>query len=43
MPDADVALEVINGISFLTPLWLRIPRVALIHHIHRAHYADDSG
>jgi glycosyltransferase involved in cell wall biosynthesis len=43
VPDADVALEVINGISFLTPLWLRIPRVALIHHIHRPHYADELG
>ncbi len=43
VPDADVALEVINGISFLTPLWLRIPHVSLIHHIHRSHYADELG
>jgi glycosyltransferase involved in cell wall biosynthesis/O-antigen/teichoic acid export membrane protein len=43
VPDADVALEVINGISFVTPLWLRLPRVSLIHHIHRAHYADELG
>src|SRR5689334_5778435 len=41
--DADVALEVFNGISFLTPLWLKLPRVTLIHHIHRAHYADELG
>jgi glycosyltransferase involved in cell wall biosynthesis len=33
--DADVVLEVINGITFLTPLWLRKPRVAMIHHVHR--------
>jgi glycosyltransferase involved in cell wall biosynthesis len=33
--DADVVLEVINGITFLTPLWLRKPRVALVHHVHR--------
>ena len=34
--DADVVLEVINGITFLTPLWLRRkPRVAMIHHVHR--------
>lgn len=34
--DADVALEVIDGIGFLTPLWLRRPRVALVHHVGRA-------
>jgi glycosyltransferase involved in cell wall biosynthesis len=33
--DADVVLEVINGITFLTPLWLRKPRVAMVHHVHR--------
>ena len=33
--DADVVFEVINGITFLTPLWLRKPRVALVHHVHR--------
>jgi glycosyltransferase involved in cell wall biosynthesis len=43
VPDADVVLEVFNGISFLTPLWLRKPHVTLIHHIHRAHYADELG
>jgi glycosyltransferase involved in cell wall biosynthesis/O-antigen/teichoic acid export membrane protein len=43
VPHADVVLEVFNGISFLTPLWLRRPRVTLIHHIHRAHYADELG
>jgi len=43
VPDADVVLEVFNGISFLTPLWLRQPHVTLIHHIHRAHYADELG
>lgn len=40
---ADVALEVINGITFLTPLWLRTPRLALIHHIHRDHYVQEMG
>src|SRR5687768_276151 len=43
VPDADVVLEVINGITFLTPLWLRLPRVALIHHVHREHYAQELG
>ena len=41
--DADVVLEVINGIAFLTPLWLRKPRVALVHHVHRDHYVDEMG
>jgi len=41
--DADVALEVINGIAFLTPLWLRRPRVALVHHVHRDHYVTELG
>src|SRR5918994_6104459 len=27
--EADVVLEVVNGITFLTPLWLRKPRVAM--------------
>jgi glycosyltransferase involved in cell wall biosynthesis len=33
--DADVVVEVINGITFLTPLWLRKPRVGMLHHVHR--------
>jgi glycosyltransferase involved in cell wall biosynthesis len=43
VPDADVVLEVINGITFLTPLWCRLPRVTLIHHIHRDHYVRELG
>src|SRR4051794_29991766 len=43
VPDADVVLEVVNGITFLTPLWLRTPRVTLIHHIHRDHYVREMG
>jgi glycosyltransferase involved in cell wall biosynthesis/O-antigen/teichoic acid export membrane protein len=43
VPDADVVLEIFNGISFLTPLWLRTPRVVLVHHIHRQHYAAELG
>jgi glycosyltransferase involved in cell wall biosynthesis len=38
-----VVLEVVNGITFLTPLWLRKPRVTLIHHIHRDHYVREMG
>jgi glycosyltransferase involved in cell wall biosynthesis len=41
--DADVVCEVINGITFLTPLWLRKPRVALVHHVHRELYMGEFG
>jgi glycosyltransferase involved in cell wall biosynthesis/O-antigen/teichoic acid export membrane protein len=43
VPDADVVLEVVNGITFLTPLWLRTPRLTLVHHIHRRHYREELG
>ena len=43
VPDADVVLEVVNGITFLTPLWLRLPRLTLIHHVHREHYEQELG
>ena len=43
VPDPDVVLEVVNGITFLTPLWLRTPRVPLVHHVHREHYAEELG
>jgi glycosyltransferase involved in cell wall biosynthesis len=41
--DADVVLEVINGIAFLTPLWLHKPRVAMVHHVHRDLYTGEFG
>ncbi|HWK28883.1 MAG TPA: glycosyltransferase [Solirubrobacter sp.] len=41
--DADVVLEVVNGITFLTPLWCRTPRVTLVHHVHRDHYVAELG
>ena len=40
---ADVVFEVINGITFLTPIWMDIPRVGMIHHIHREHYVREMG
>src|SRR3954462_6829776 len=43
VPDADVALEVVNGITFLTPLWMSTPRGTLIHHGHRDHYVAEMG
>jgi glycosyltransferase involved in cell wall biosynthesis len=39
--DADVVVEVINGITFLTPLWLRKPRVAMLHHVHRELFLEE--
>jgi glycosyltransferase involved in cell wall biosynthesis len=42
--DADIVLEIINGIAFFTPLWrLRRPRVALVHHVHRDMYVEELG
>ncbi|MFZ0088451.1 MAG: glycosyltransferase family 4 protein, partial [Solirubrobacteraceae bacterium] len=43
VPDADVVLEVVNGITFLTPLWCRTPRVTLVHHIHSDHFVRELG
>ena len=43
VPDADVVLEVINGITFLTPVWLRTPHVGLVHHVHTDHYEREMG
>jgi glycosyltransferase involved in cell wall biosynthesis/O-antigen/teichoic acid export membrane protein len=43
--DADVVLEVVNGIAFLSPLWfwLKAPTVALVHHVHQDHYVAEMG
>jgi glycosyltransferase involved in cell wall biosynthesis len=41
--DADIVFEVINGITFLTPLWMRKPRVAIVHHPHRALFVGEFG
>ncbi|MBE2316398.1 glycosyltransferase [Solirubrobacter sp. CPCC 204708] len=42
--EADVVLEVVNGIVFWTPLWLGgKPRVTLVHHVHRDHYVTELG
>jgi glycosyltransferase involved in cell wall biosynthesis/O-antigen/teichoic acid export membrane protein len=43
VPDPDVTVEVVNGVTFLTPLWLRTPRVTLLQHIHREHYVRELG
>jgi glycosyltransferase involved in cell wall biosynthesis/O-antigen/teichoic acid export membrane protein len=42
--DADVVLEIVNGIAFFTPLWrLRRPRVVVVHHVHRDMYVAELG
>jgi glycosyltransferase involved in cell wall biosynthesis/O-antigen/teichoic acid export membrane protein len=41
--DADIVVEIVNGIAFFTPLWLRRPRVALVHHVHRRMYIEEYG
>jgi glycosyltransferase involved in cell wall biosynthesis/O-antigen/teichoic acid export membrane protein len=43
VPDPDVAVEMVNGITFLTPLWMRTPRVTVIQHVHRDHYVEEMG
>ena len=43
VPEPDVTLEIINGITWLTPLWLRSPRVAVVHHVHREQYISELG
>lgn len=43
IPKADVTLEIINGICWMTPLWHRGPCVSLIHHVHKSMYMDEMG
>ncbi|MFA9288657.1 MAG: glycosyltransferase [Weeksellaceae bacterium] len=31
----DIIIESVNGVPFFTPLYTRIPKVAVIHHIHQ--------
>jgi glycosyltransferase involved in cell wall biosynthesis/O-antigen/teichoic acid export membrane protein len=43
--DADVVLEVCNGIAFFSTLWrwLRAPRTLLVFHVHQEHYVAELG
>ena len=43
--DADVVLEVVNGVAFCSPLWwwLKAPTVALVQHVHQEHYVVEMG
>ena len=40
---ADAVIEIVNGISFLAPLWTRLPHVAWVHHVHRRQYLLELG
>ncbi len=43
--DADVIVEMVNGIAFFTPLWwwLKAPAVAFVQHVHEGHYVAELG
>jgi glycosyltransferase involved in cell wall biosynthesis/O-antigen/teichoic acid export membrane protein len=43
--DADIVLEVCNGIAFFTTFWrwLRLPRLLLVFHVHQEHYVTELG
>lgn len=41
LPKADVTLEIINGICWMSPIWYRRPRVTLIHHVHKGQYHEE--
>lgn len=32
--DADLVVDVVNGMPFFSPLWRRGPRLCLVHHVH---------
>lgn len=32
--DADLVVDVVNGMPFFSPLWRRKPRLCLVHHVH---------
>jgi glycosyltransferase involved in cell wall biosynthesis len=37
---ADVVIDVSNGIPFFTSLWLRKPSICLVHHVHDRQWHD---
>jgi glycosyltransferase involved in cell wall biosynthesis len=36
----DAVFEAWNGIPFLTPLWFRGPRLAIVHHVHKSMWPE---
>jgi len=37
--DADVVVDVVNGMPYFSPLWRRRPRLALVTHVHTQQWA----
>lgn len=38
--DADVVIDVENGLPFFSPLWRRRPSVCVVHHVHTDQWAN---
>ncbi|MEY2568960.1 MAG: hypothetical protein QOE35_3489 [Actinomycetota bacterium] len=38
--DADVMIDVANGMSYLTPLWRRRPSICFVNHVHTAQWSQ---
>ncbi len=43
LDDADVIVDVSNGIPFFSPLWTRQPVVQLVHHVHTQQWRQHFG
>ena len=41
--DADLVIDVANGITFCSPLWRRGPTLLLVHHVHTDQWATRFG
>lgn len=37
--EADLAVDVVNGMPYFTPLWRKGPSMALVHHVHDEQWA----
>ncbi|MGI8938161.1 MAG: methyltransferase domain-containing protein [Iamia sp.] len=38
--DADLVVDIANGMSFYTPLWRREPTICFVHHVHTEHWSQ---
>jgi glycosyltransferase involved in cell wall biosynthesis/SAM-dependent methyltransferase len=38
--DADLVVDVANGMAFYTPLWRRRPTICFVHHVHTAQWSQ---
>lgn len=37
---ADLVVDIANGMSFYTPLWRREPTICFVHHVHTEHWSQ---